>query len=261
MKEFLSQNGFKPWGNSYLYEMGTKKIFIGFKQKNKSHFELLIKKYPNIPIDLINLYSLFNGVSYTLQGRARNIDEAEICSLNNMFDKFKEEALLFPEDMNTSEYNNNFELQGLYLKKEDPFYRKLYTPEEFCELNNLEELKKANIIRRVKKIAPIYGYDDDIVIDLESSNKNKYQLYLLSGRSGTAQGLHPLDIDFKEFIHYFLLFGFIGHWYIAFIPKSSYTKKYLRVNNYIKELEKHFLESRIHKEKLNTIVSNFNAFK
>lgn len=261
MKEFLKQNGFKPWGGDYLFEMGTKRIFARFKPKNKSQLELLETKYKAISPEILDFYSKYNGTSYTLQGRTRNIEDAKICSLNEMFDKFKEEANPFPDTLDLSEYNQSFDLQASYLKKEHPFIGKLYSKEEFEEFDTFEAVHNANVIRRVKKIATIYGYDDDIVIDLQSQNEKGYQIYLLAGRSGTGQGLYPLDISFTEFIQYFLLFGFIGHWYIAFIPKSCFTKKQIRVNSHIKELEKHFLESSIHQEKLKNIVSNFNAFK
>ncbi|WP_108808608.1 hypothetical protein [Aquimarina spinulae] len=261
MKKNLKKNKFKPWGKDYLYEVGIKKIYISFKSKNKKQLELLSEKYSDFPEDINNFYSKHNGITYTLQGRSRNIDEAKICSLNEMFDKFKEEATPFPDNLNLSKYNDDFDLQDYYLKKENPFFGKLYSPEDFEGFNTLEEVKKANILRRVKKIAPIFGYDDDIVIDLKSKNKNGYQMYLLSGRSGTGEGIYPMSIDFVEFIHYFLLFGFVGHWYIAFIPKASFSKKYLKINKHIKELEKHFSESPIHRERLNNIILKFNKFK
>ena len=189
MKEFLKQNGFKPWCGDYLFEMGTKRIFARFKPRNKSQLELLEKKYKDVSPELLDFYSKYNGASYTLQGRSRNIDEAKICSLNEMFDKFKEEAIPFPEMLNISEYNQSFDLQSFYLKKEHPFIGKLYSKEKFEEFDTCEDLNNANVIRRVKKIA---------------------------------------------------------------------TKKQIRVNILIKELEKHFMESSVHQEKLKNIVSNFN---
>ncbi|MGH1336356.1 MAG: hypothetical protein ACRBFS_09535 [Aureispira sp.] len=261
MKQLLQQLGFEKWGKSYRYDVGTRKIFLDFKAKNKKQVELLHHKYPTIAKEVLAFYSQYNGLAFTLQGRSNNLEEAKICSLNELFDKFKEEAIPFPDNLDIVAYNNDFDLQESYLKKEDPFFRKLYAPEEFEEFDTLKEVQEANIIRRAKKLAPIFGYDDDIVIDFQATNENTYQIYLLSGRSGTGQGLYPMDIDFQEFLNYFLLFGFVGHWYTAFIPLSSFTKKELRVKSMIKELEKYFRASPIHQEPLNTLISKLNKFQ
>ncbi|MBN2693539.1 hypothetical protein JXR93_02655 [bacterium] len=261
MKEFLKQNQYKQWKTTYTYEFNTKKIVVDFKPKNKIQIECFTQKYSNISLDIVDFYLKCNGVTFLLQGKTYKIDEAKICSLNEMFDGFKDEATPFPLDLDIAKYNNDFDLQISYFKKEDPFLGKLYTIENCSEFNRLEDIKNGNLLKRIKRVATIFGYDDDIVIDFESENKNGYQIYLLSGRGGSINGLLPLDVDFKEFINYFMLFGFIGHWYLAFIPKLNYTKKQLRINSLINELEKHFKNSLIHQERLKNIIMRFQEFK
>jgi hypothetical protein len=261
MKNYLIENGFLQAGAEFSYEIGSNRIVVSFKPTNTKQLALLQEKYPKVPTEVLELFSKSNGIAYALRNRSKAIDEGKISSLNEMFDNFKDDPIPFPADLDIVAYNDDFDLQAQYMKRSDPHYGKLYTNDNFDNFENLDEVARANIVRRSKKLAPIFGYDDDIVIDIQSAHPNGYQIYLLAGRSGTGNGLQVIDLDLNEFLHHFLLFGFFGHWYTAFLPQKDFTKKELRTASKIKELEKYFRASPIHQEKLDAIIAKFEGFK